>query len=62
VYESIPRSVIITLGRKLYKLPEVGVKYGRRRSTLNNVCKPRKGEVLSSKALSPKALVIVQGP
>jgi hypothetical protein len=30
-----------------------GGKYGRRRSTLNIGCKPRKGGMLSSKSLSP---------
>jgi hypothetical protein len=36
-----------------------GGKYGRRRSTLNTGCKPRKGGVLSSKELLPTTLVIV---
>jgi hypothetical protein len=36
-----------------------GGKYGHRRSTLNIGCNPRKGGVLSSKALSPTTLVIV---
>ncbi len=36
-----------------------GGKYGRRRSTLNTGCKLRNGGMLSSKALSPTALVMV---
>jgi hypothetical protein len=36
-----------------------GGKYGRRRSTLNIGCKPRKGGVLSSKNFLPTSLVIV---
>jgi hypothetical protein len=41
------------------KVSNNGGKYGRRRSTLNTGCRPRKGGVLSSKALLPTALVIV---
>ena len=36
-----------------------GGKYGRRRSTLNTRCRPRKGGILNSKALSPTTLVMV---
>jgi hypothetical protein len=43
----------------IFEVSNNGGKYGRRRSTLNIGCKPRKGGVLSSKALSPMALVIV---
>jgi hypothetical protein len=39
-----------------------GGKYGRRRSTLNNGCKPRKGGVLSSKALLVSNLKLVWYP
>lgn len=39
-----------------------GGKYGWRQSTLNTRCKPRNNEMLSSKELSPMALVMVYGP
>ena len=39
-----------------------GGKYGRRRATLKTGCKPRKGGMLSTKALSPTTLVMVYGP
>jgi hypothetical protein len=41
------------------KVSNNGGKYGQKRSTLNIECRPRKGGVLSSKALLPVALVIV---
>jgi hypothetical protein len=44
---------------KILKVSNNGGKYGRRRSTLNTGCRPRKGGVLSSKSLLPTALVIV---
>jgi hypothetical protein len=39
-----------------------GGKYGRRISTLNIGCKPRKGGMLRSKTLSPTDLVLVYNP
>ena len=39
-----------------------GGKYGQMRSTLNTRCRPMKGGILNSKALSPTTLVMVQGP
>jgi hypothetical protein len=39
-----------------------GGKHGRRRATLNTGCTPRKGGMLSSKSLSPIALMIVYNP
>jgi len=39
-----------------------GGKYGQRRSTLNNGCITRNDGMLSLKALSPMALVMVYGP
>jgi hypothetical protein len=39
-----------------------GGKYGRRRAMLKTGCRPMKGGMLSAKALSPVALVIVYGP
>jgi hypothetical protein len=39
-----------------------GGKYGRRRATLKTGCRPRKGGMLRSKALSPTTLVMVYDP
>jgi hypothetical protein len=51
-----------SVGVNCYAISDVsnnGGKYGRKRSTLNIGCKPKKGGIIISKSLSPTALVMV---